>query len=131
MTATSPTARTGQVPSAQPSARPGKRGDRTGAASRAPWLLLAPFLALFILTFILPIFVAVGSSFTKVTRSGLFGEAGVTSEFAGFSNYAQALADGSFVASIGPRIWAAVPRSSSSSAEAAARSRPPSTGWAR
>lgn len=78
-----------------------KPGRANGAAARAPWLLLAPFLILFILTFILPIFVAILSSFTKVTRSGLFGEAGVKSEFAGFSNYAQALADGSFVASIG------------------------------
>ena len=65
---------------------------RSGAKARAPWILLAPFLALFLLTFILPILVAIASSFTKVTRRGLFGEAGVTSEFAWFSNYAQALA---------------------------------------
>ncbi len=71
------------------------------ATKRAPWILLAPFLALFILTFVVPILTAVGSSFTKVTRSGLFGEAGVTSGFAGFANYAQALGDGNFVASIG------------------------------
>ncbi len=61
----------------------------------------APFLALFTLTCILPIIVAVISSFTKVTRSGLFGEKGVTSGFAGFDNYAQALGDANFVASIG------------------------------
>jgi multiple sugar transport system permease protein len=73
---------------------------RSGALARAPWILLAPFLALFLLTFVLPILVAVASSFTKVTRSGLFGEAGVKSEFAWFSNYAQALADGNFIASI-------------------------------
>jgi len=78
-----------------------RRGGRVSATSRAPWIMLAPFLALFLLTFIIPIFIAIGSSFTKVTRSGLFGEAGVTSEFAGFSNYALALADGNFVASIG------------------------------
>ncbi|WP_159706820.1 carbohydrate ABC transporter permease [Arthrobacter sp. 18067] len=89
------------APAVQRPATAARRGKRTGAAARAPWLLLAPFLGLFILTFLLPIVVAVLSSFTKVTRSGLFGEAGVTSEFAGFSNYAQALADGSFVASIG------------------------------
>ena len=77
------------------------RGRRIAATTRAPWLLLAPFLALFILTFLLPIVVAIGSSFTKVTRRGLFGEEGVTSEFAWFSNYAQALADGNFIASIG------------------------------
>ncbi|NWL13712.1 carbohydrate ABC transporter permease [Paenarthrobacter nitroguajacolicus] len=93
------------APAAQRPAAPSRSGKRAGkradAAARAPWLLLAPFLGLFVLTFLLPIVVAIISSFTKVTRSGLFGEAGVTSEFAGFSNYAQALADGSFVASIG------------------------------
>ncbi|MCP2030063.1 multiple sugar transport system permease protein [Okibacterium sp. HSC-33S16] len=78
-----------------------KRGARVAATTRAPWMLLAPFLALFVLTFLLPIVVAIGSSFTKVTRRGLFGEEGVTSEFAWFSNYAQALADGNFIASIG------------------------------
>ncbi|SMH45161.1 carbohydrate ABC transporter membrane protein 1, CUT1 family [Rathayibacter oskolensis] len=74
---------------------------RSRAVTRAPWILLTPFLALFVLTFIIPIVVAIGSSFTRVTRSGLFGEAGVTSGFAGFDNYAQALADGNFIASIG------------------------------
>lgn len=67
----------------------------------APWVLLGPFLALFLLTFILPIIVAVGSSFTKVTRQGVFGEKGVTSEFAWFANYAQALSNQNFIASIG------------------------------
>ncbi len=74
---------------------------RTGAMARAPWILLAPFLALFILTFILPILVAVFSSFQKVTRLGLFGEQGTTSGFAWFANYSQALSDGNFIASIG------------------------------
>ncbi|PTT68296.1 carbohydrate ABC transporter permease [Arthrobacter sp. HMWF013] len=106
MTTTSRPAHSGERPTGQRQngRRPAgttKHGRASGAAARAPWLLLAPFLILFILTFILPIFVAILSSFTKVTRSGLFGEAGVRSEFAGFSNYAQALADGSFVASIG------------------------------
>ncbi|WP_287930062.1 sugar ABC transporter permease [Arthrobacter sp.] len=87
------------VPAAPRPTRTGRR--RSGAVARAPWLLLTPFLALFALTFILPIIVAVISSFTKVTRRGLFGEAGITSSFAGFSNYAQALADGNFIASIG------------------------------
>ncbi|MBS1906251.1 MAG: sugar ABC transporter permease [Actinobacteria bacterium] len=77
------------------------RTRRSSAVRRAPWLLLAPFLLLFILTFILPILVAVGSSFTKVTREGLFGEKGVTSQFAWFDNYVQAIGDGNFIASIG------------------------------
>ncbi|WP_025155655.1 carbohydrate ABC transporter permease [Leifsonia aquatica] len=67
----------------------------------APWLLLAPFLALFLLTFLLPIIVAIGSSFTTVTRSGVFGEKGVTTGFAWFANYAQALGNPNFIASIG------------------------------
>lgn len=75
--------------------------SRTSATARAPWLLLSPFLLLFIFTFILPIVVAIGSSFTTVKRSGLFGEQGVTSQFAWFDNYALALADGNFTASIG------------------------------
>ncbi|WP_235940773.1 carbohydrate ABC transporter permease [Paramicrobacterium fandaimingii] len=79
----------------------GHKGTRTNAMARAPWLLLAPFLLLFLFTFILPIIVAIGSSFTTVTRSGLFGEQGVTSRFAWFDNYALALADGNFIASIG------------------------------
>lgn len=78
-----------------------RRAHRSGAIRRAPWLLLAPFLVLFLFTFILPILYAIGSSFTKVTRAGLFGEAGVTTQFAWFDNYLQALTDNSFIASIG------------------------------
>ena len=81
--------------STQPHAR-----KLNAATRRAPWILLAPFLALFTLTFVLPILTAVGSSFTRVTRAGLFGEEGVTSGFAGFANYAQAIGDGNFIASI-------------------------------
>lgn len=90
--------RTVARPGTRPGARDGRRGVRT---TWAPWVLLGPFLALFLLTFILPIIVAIGSSFTKVTRQGVFGEKGVTSEFAWFANYAQALSNGNFIASIG------------------------------
>ncbi|MGW9114857.1 carbohydrate ABC transporter permease [Microbacterium sp. NPDC055683] len=78
-----------------------RQAARSAAQSRAPWMLLAPFLLLFALTFVLPILVAVGSSFTRVQREGLFGEEGVTTSFAWFDNYALALADGNFLASIG------------------------------
>lgn len=79
-----------------------RRAPKPGrAVARAPWLLLAPFLALFALTFVFPILAAVGSSFTKVTRSGLFGESGVHTGFAGLDNYALAIGDSGFVASIG------------------------------
>lgn len=96
MTATENITTAGASPATRRRTRAGAR-----AGGSAPWILIAPFLALFILTFILPILVAIGSSFTRVTRSGLFGEAGVTTEFAWFQNYAQALADGNFIASIG------------------------------
>ncbi|MGW8566399.1 carbohydrate ABC transporter permease [Isoptericola sp. NPDC055881] len=74
-----------------------KRGTAVG---RAPWILVSPFLVLFLLTFVLPILVAIGQSFTTVTRAGLFGEQGVTTGFAWFENYRIALEDGNFIASI-------------------------------
>jgi multiple sugar transport system permease protein len=78
-----------------------RRSASSGATTRAPWVLLFPFLALFLLTFVVPILMALVSSFTKVTRGGLFGEAGVVTEFAGLDNYAQVVGDPNFVASIG------------------------------
>lgn len=74
---------------------------RTASTKRAPWILLAPFLAVFLFTFVLPILGAIWSSFTMVSRGGLFGEEGVTQRFAWFDNYALVLADGSFISSIG------------------------------
>ncbi|WP_114558856.1 carbohydrate ABC transporter permease [Desertihabitans aurantiacus] len=85
--------------SSAPAATSGRR-RRSSQLTAAPWLLLAPFLLFFVLTFVLPILVAVGQSFTRVTRSGVFGEQGVTSEFAWFANYAQALENGNFIDSI-------------------------------
>lgn len=77
------------------------RSKRDGAKRRAPWILLAPFLALFVLTFVLPIVSALITSFTSVRREGLFGEDGITNTFAGFENYALALGNQNFVNSIG------------------------------
>ncbi|MFC7455586.1 carbohydrate ABC transporter permease [Brachybacterium sp. GCM10030267] len=70
----------------------------------APWLLLGPFLVLFIGTMIIPIIMAIGYSFTSVERSGLLGEEGVTSAFAGLENYVAALSNANFIASIGRMI---------------------------
>ncbi|GAB4097315.1 sugar ABC transporter permease [Brachybacterium horti] len=70
----------------------------------APWILMAPFMVLFIGTVVVPIIMAVGYSFTTVERSGLLGEDGVTSVFAGFENYAAALSNANFIASIGRMI---------------------------
>ncbi|MBC7724224.1 MAG: sugar ABC transporter permease [Burkholderiaceae bacterium] len=88
---------------------------RTGAGTRparrtstlkrsqtiAPWVMLAPFLAVFALTFLIPIVYAVGQSLTTVRRQGLFGEDGVETVFAGFGNYVLAFTNDSFLASIG------------------------------
>lgn len=70
----------------------------------APWVLLAPFLIVFIGTMIVPIIMAIGYSFTTVTRSGLLGEDGLTNSFAWFDNYVAALTNANFVASIGRMI---------------------------
>ncbi|WP_422116414.1 carbohydrate ABC transporter permease [Brachybacterium sp. UNK5269] len=67
----------------------------------APWLLLGPFLVLFIGTMILPIIMAIGYSFTTVRREGLLGEAGISSVFAGLDNYIAALSNANFIESIG------------------------------
>jgi multiple sugar transport system permease protein len=72
-----------------------------GPQARAPWILMTPFLALFLLCFLLPIIYAIGESFTHTHRRGLFGEQGITSSYAGFTNYADALANGNFISSIG------------------------------
>src|SRR5699024_138818 len=70
----------------------------------APWVLLAPFLVVFIGTMNVPIIMAIGYSFTRVERSGLLGEGGVESMFAGFDDYDQALSNANFIASIGRMV---------------------------
>ncbi|WP_083770184.1 carbohydrate ABC transporter permease [Beutenbergia cavernae] len=68
--------------------------------TRAPWILLAPFLLFFLFAFVLPIGYAIVQSFVGVQREGLFGEEGITTAFVGFANYASALGNAEFVASI-------------------------------
>lgn len=70
----------------------------------APWLLMAPFLLLFLLTMVVPMLMAISYSFTRVQRHGLLGEDGVQSTFAGLSNYTAALMNENFIASIGRMI---------------------------
>lgn len=79
----------------------GTRSQLKRSQTGVAWILLAPFLAVFVFTFILPIGAAIGQSFTATTRQGLFGEDGVRSTFAGWENYSQALANDGFVASFG------------------------------
>ncbi|MEE1650008.1 sugar ABC transporter permease [Brachybacterium sp. J144] len=73
-------------------------------AKSAPWVLMAPFLVLFVVTMVVPIIMAIGYSFTRVERSGLLGEAGVTSVFAGLDNYIAALSNVNFIASLGRMV---------------------------
>lgn len=70
----------------------------------APWILMGPFLLLFIGTMVVPIIMAIGYSFTRVERSGLLGEAGIESTFAGLENYIAALSNQNFIDSIGRMI---------------------------
>lgn len=84
---------------AAPPTAPARRHRRMYLA--APWILLAPFLALFVLTVLGPVILAVVQSFTHINRAGLFGEKGVSSDFAGFDNYVQALSNSNFIQAIG------------------------------
>lgn len=77
---------------------------KSSPEARAPWILLTPFLLVFLFTFIMPIMMAIGQSFTIVERDGLFGEEGISSTFAWFENYRLALADGAFIASMGRMV---------------------------
>ncbi len=81
---------------------PRRRAARGGGGLRsAPYVFLAPFVLLFLVFLVLPIVVALQTSFFAVQRSGL-GFGGANEEaFVGLANYAQALADPAFVASFG------------------------------
>ncbi|MBK0331481.1 sugar ABC transporter permease [Brachybacterium sp. MASK1Z-5] len=66
----------------------------------APWVLMAPFLLLFLFTMVLPIIIAIVQSFLTVQRTGLVGEDGAVSRFAGLENYLAALTNQNFTDSI-------------------------------
>ncbi|MFE5775393.1 carbohydrate ABC transporter permease [Brachybacterium sp. NPDC056505] len=66
----------------------------------APWVLMAPFLLLFLFTMVLPIIIAIVQSFMTVQRTGLVGEDGAVSRFAGLENYLAALTNQNFTDSI-------------------------------
>lgn len=67
----------------------------------APFVLLAPFGALFACFFLAPIGYAIYQSLVKVERSGLLGLGGERTVFAGLGNYTAALSNDQFVASVG------------------------------
>ncbi|WP_152351364.1 carbohydrate ABC transporter permease [Brachybacterium subflavum] len=66
----------------------------------APWVLMAPFLLLFLFTMVLPIIIAIVQSFMTVQRTGLVGEDGAVSRFAGLENYLAALTNQNFTDAI-------------------------------
>jgi multiple sugar transport system permease protein len=82
---------------------PGKaqRTSRTlRSEARAPYLFLLPFVALFILFFIVPILYAISQSLYRSQRSGLgLGAASVS--FNGLGNYVDVLHDANFYSSVG------------------------------
>jgi multiple sugar transport system permease protein len=69
--------------------------------SHAAFGFLAPFCVLFALFFVAPIGYAIYQSLFRVERSGPLGLGGARTVFTGLSNYATALHDDQFVASLG------------------------------
>lgn len=68
--------------------------------ARSAKAFLAPFVALFALTFLLPIGYAIYQSLLKTKVSGLLGLGGTHTVFGGFTNYSRALHNAAFLASI-------------------------------
>ena len=81
-------------------AAPRRRTRGGGGLRAAPYLFLAPFVVLFLVFLVLPIFIALYKSFFAVQRSGL-GFGGGEEAFVGFGNYVQAFGDSAFVESFG------------------------------
>lgn len=88
-------------PTHRPAGRLGRRRARAGRTA-APWGFLAPAIVLFVLFLALPIGYAVYLSFRTEKVSGLgLGSGSRTEVWNGFANYATALADPEFLASVG------------------------------
>ncbi|WP_255954777.1 carbohydrate ABC transporter permease [Streptomyces odontomachi] len=93
-------------PEATGSGAGGRAGTGAGARrsarpDRAAWSFLAPFLAVFAFTFVLPIGYAIYQSLLKVDRSGPMGLGPARVGFAGLDNYAFALQQVGFIESFG------------------------------
>ncbi|MEJ2855517.1 MULTISPECIES: carbohydrate ABC transporter permease [unclassified Saccharothrix] len=84
------------TPPVPPVGRPRRTGRRAALIASG---FLAPFAVLFLTMMVAPIGYAIYQSFFTVRRAGLFGGA-QTTEFTGLSNYAAALADDDFIASM-------------------------------
>ncbi|NUT91040.1 MAG: sugar ABC transporter permease [Saccharothrix sp.] len=95
MARTAPPPRPAVVP-VPPVGRPRRTGRRAALTASG---FLAPFAVLFLTMMVAPIGYAIYQSFFTVRRAGLFGGEQST-EFTGLSNYAAALADDDFIASV-------------------------------
>ncbi|KRV49541.1 ABC transporter permease [Wenjunlia vitaminophila] len=80
---------------------PAATGRRSPRPDRAAWGFLAPFLAVFLFTFVAPIGYAVYQSLLTVERHGPMGLGEPTLGFAGLDNYTLALQQTSFIESFG------------------------------
>ncbi|WP_458116604.1 carbohydrate ABC transporter permease [Arthrobacter sp. D2-10] len=84
-------------------ARPSRRRRRKGGGGVrvAPYVFLAPFIILFLVFLVLPIIVALYTSFFQTQRSGLGFGGGGEQQFVWFDNYALAFSNAAFVESFG------------------------------
>ncbi|WP_323960589.1 ABC transporter permease subunit [Arthrobacter sp. JZ12] len=83
-------------------ARTPRRRRRGGGGERvAPYVFLAPFIFLFLVFLVLPIIVALYTSFFQTQRSGLGFGGGDGQKFVWFDNYALAFSNPGFIESFG------------------------------
>ncbi|MFD8381477.1 carbohydrate ABC transporter permease [Streptomyces sp. NPDC059679] len=82
-----------------PASRRNKR--RFGADWKMAWAFVVPFLALFVVFHLVPVFYALWQSFHGVEKSGGLGFTKPSVIFVGLDNYAEALTDEGFLRSVG------------------------------
>ncbi|MCY0931787.1 sugar ABC transporter permease [Streptomyces sp. H27-H1] len=101
MTHASPSVRaTGRRPATADASGRARGARAPRSRHRSPLLFCAPFVVLFAAMYVAPILYAAYSSFFTVRRSGL-GLTAPTEVFAPLDNYARAVQDGAFTASLG------------------------------
>lgn len=86
----------GQV--TRPKSERPKRSDAVKRAERTGWAFMAPFIILFLLVFIVPIFYAIYSSFFQDVASGggAYGGGEMVNKFVGFNNFKYVLTSQAF-----------------------------------
>jgi len=92
---------------ADKSARVARRAV-SGGLRLAPYMFLVPFVVLFVVFMVVPIFIALYKSFFSIERSGLGFGGSNNSIFVGFDNYIQAFQNHEFIKSFGRVLLFAV-----------------------